>query len=212
MSNSSSNRVSLGRAKKRRRTPTRCVLDMESIDPSATTPADNGPPSSHTKAPVPAVQTAVSVALPTIALLLTLGAAWLRWDLATAEEIQSANTESIRVASEVTISLLSYNPATVDADLRAAETQLTGTFREAYSSLVDDVVIPGARQKQISSTAAVPAASLVSASRNRAMVMVFVDQTTIVGSDAPTRSASSIRVTLDKVDGRWLISDFTPIR
>jgi Mce-associated membrane protein len=132
--------------------------------------------------------------------------------LATAEEIQSANTESIRVASEVTISLLSYNPATVDADLRAAETQLTGTFREAYSSLVDDVVIPGARQKQISSTAAVPAASLVSASRNRAMVMVFVDQTTIVGSDAPTRSASSIRVTLDKVDGRWLISDFTPIR
>jgi len=187
---------------------TRCVLDVASGDSPATgTPADV--PQSARFSTARAV---ARVVLPIIALLLTLGAGWLRWALAAAEETQTADVESVRVASEVTASLLSYNPATVDTDLRAAETELTGTFREAYTSLVDDVVIPGAREKQIFSTAAVPAASLVSASRNHAVVLVFVDQTTVVGSDAPTQSASSVRVTLDKVDGRWLISDFAPIR
>ena len=40
---------------------------------------------------------------------------------------------------------------------------------------------------------------------------MFVDQTVVVGSDAPTNTASSVRVTLEKVGGRWLISGFDPI-
>ncbi|MCX2934075.1 hypothetical protein ORI20_27790 [Mycobacterium sp. CVI_P3] len=158
------------------------------------------------------VFTIVRVALPALAMILTLGAAWLRWSWVTDDEITSAGVESVRVASQVTVSLLSYNPATVDTDLRATEMQLTGAFREAYSTLAEDVVIPGARQKQIFSTATVAAASLVSANQNHSVVLVFVDQTTRFGSDAPTESTSSVRVTLDKIAGRWLISDFTPIR
>jgi Mce-associated membrane protein len=41
--------------------------------------------------------------------------------------------------------------------------------------------------------------------------LVFVNQTSIVGTDAPTDTASSVRVGLDKVDGQWLISSFEPI-
>ena len=33
----------------------------------------------------------------------------------------------------------------------------------------------------------------------------------IIGQDAPTSTASSVRVTLDKVGGRWLISQFDPV-
>ena len=43
------------------------------------------------------------------------------------------------------------------------------------------------------------------------ILLVFVNQTTIIGTDAPTATASSVRVTLDKIGGRWLISDFTPV-
>jgi Mce-associated membrane protein len=32
-----------------------------------------------------------------------------------------------------------------------------------------------------------------------------------MGNAAPTNTASSVRVTLDKIDGRWLISQFDPI-
>jgi Mce-associated membrane protein len=33
----------------------------------------------------------------------------------------------------------------------------------------------------------------------------------VVGHDAPTDTASSVRVALDKIDGRWLISKFDPV-
>jgi len=33
----------------------------------------------------------------------------------------------------------------------------------------------------------------------------------IVGQDTPTDTASSVRVTLDKVGNRWLISKFDPV-
>jgi Mce-associated membrane protein len=32
-----------------------------------------------------------------------------------------------------------------------------------------------------------------------------------VGSGAPTALASTVRVSLDKVNGRWLISQFDPV-
>jgi Mce-associated membrane protein len=41
--------------------------------------------------------------------------------------------------------------------------------------------------------------------------LVFADQTTTIGNDAPTQSTSSVRVGLDKVGGRWLVSQFDPV-
>jgi Mce-associated membrane protein len=73
------------------------------------------------------------------------------------------------------------------------------------------MVIPAAKQKQVSAVATVPAAASVSASPNRALVLVFVNQTVIIGNGGPTDTASSVRVTLDKVDRRWLISGFDPV-
>jgi Mce-associated membrane protein len=60
-------------------------------------------------------------------------------------------------------------------------------------------------------TATVPAAASLSASENRAVVLVFVDQTLTIGNQAPSNTASSAWVTLDRIDGRWLISQFDPI-
>jgi Mce-associated membrane protein len=51
----------------------------------------------------------------------------------------------------------------------------------------------------------------VSADPNHEVVLVFVNQTTILGNSAPAYTASSVRVMLDKIDGRWLISGFDPV-
>jgi Mce-associated membrane protein len=88
---------------------------------------------------------------------------------------------------------------------------LTGTFLNAYTSLTHEVVIPGAKQKQISAVATVPAAASISASTNHAVVLLFVNQSLIIGQGAPTNTASSVRVILDKVGGHWLISGFDPV-
>ena len=73
------------------------------------------------------------------------------------------------------------------------------------------MVIPGAKEKQISAVAEVPEAASVSADPGRAVVLVFVNQTVTVGNGAPTATASSVRITLDKVGDSWLISQFDPV-
>ena len=49
------------------------------------------------------------------------------------------------------------------------------------------MVIPGAKEKQISAVATVPAAASVSAEPNHAVVLVFVNQTVVVGTGRADR-------------------------
>jgi Mce-associated membrane protein len=149
--------------------------------------------------------------LPGLAMLLVSAAGFLKYEGDSAREVAMAHGEYMQAASDGTIALLSYRPETVEKDLEAAKSRLTGTFLDAYTSLTHDVVIPGAKQKQISALATVPAATSTSATATHAVVLLFVNQTVVVGKEAPTNTASSVRVTLDKVDGRWLISQFDPV-
>jgi Mce-associated membrane protein len=149
--------------------------------------------------------------LPALALILALGVGYLKWLDGTARESRAAAEASVRAASESTVAILSYKPETVDRDLKAAADRLAEPFRQQYTQLVNDVVAPGAKQQHISAVATVPAAASVSATGKHAVVLVFVDQTTTIGDDAPTQSTSSVRVSLEKVGGRWLISQFDPV-
>jgi Mce-associated membrane protein len=149
--------------------------------------------------------------LPGLAMLLAVGVGYLKYQKNMLSETQTARIESVQASTDSTIKILSYNPDTVDRDLGAARDRLTGTFLEAYTHLTHDIVIPGAKQHKVSAVASVPAAASISATPNHAVVMVFVNQTITEGSNPPSSTASTVRVTMDKRDDRWLISDFTPI-
>jgi Mce-associated membrane protein len=149
--------------------------------------------------------------LPGLLMLLAGGVGYVKWDEATQRETQSARIESVQAATDSTIKILSYSPDTVERDLDAAQDRLAGSFRDSYTELTHTVVIPGAKEKKISAVATVPAAASISASSNRAVVIVFVNQTTVVGNDAPSSTASTVRVTMEKQDNHWLITDFTPV-
>ena len=151
------------------------------------------------------------VILPGLALLLAVAAGYLKWEVGLTRGSDTARDESVTVAKDSTAALLSYQPETVEKNLGAARERLTGTFKDSYTQLTNEVVIPGATQKHISAVAKVPAASSVSATPTHAVVLVFVDQTVVIGTDNPTDTDSSVRVTLDKVGGRWLISGFDPV-
>jgi Mce-associated membrane protein len=51
----------------------------------------------------------------------------------------------------------------------------------------------------------------VSVTENHAVVLVFVDQTVTIGASRPNNATSSVRVTLDKLGERWMISGFDPV-
>lgn len=151
------------------------------------------------------------VLLPGLALLLASAAGYLKWQDASVRDAAAARAESVRAATDSTIVLLSYKPDTVEKDLESARSRMAGKFLDSYTTLTRDVVIPGAKQKQISAVATVPAAASVRATENHAVVLLFVNQSVVINQEAPTSTASCVRVTLDKIGDRWLISQFDPV-
>ncbi len=151
------------------------------------------------------------VVLPAIALALGAAAGYLNWQSSYHRASTMAAQDSVAAARETATAMLSYNADTVEKDLNSARDRLTGSFLEEYTKLVNEVVIPGSREKNISAVAQVPAAASVSATPDHAVALVYVDQTVTVGKDTPTNTASSVKVTLDRVGGRWLVSGFEPV-
>lgn len=131
-----------------------------------------------------------------------------RSDRASAE----ATTQVAKAASEGAVALLSYAPASLDHDLAAARSHLTGGFLTYYSQFADQFVAPAAKQKDIHAVASVVRAATIDAHADSAHVLIFLNQTTTSRENPePTQSASSVNVGLTKIDGVWRISSFDPI-
>lgn len=149
--------------------------------------------------------------LPAVIVTLAAVAGYLKWQDGSRRAADAAAVESVAAARDATTAMLSYSADTAGAELNRARDRLTGSFLDEYTKLINEVVIPGAEEKGISAVAQVPAGASVSASAHHAVALVFVNQTTTIGQDAPTNTASSVRVTLDKIGGRWLVSGFEPV-
>jgi Mce-associated membrane protein len=149
--------------------------------------------------------------LPGLALILAMTAGFMKWQDSSVRDSEFVAAESVQAAKDSTVALLTYKPDTVERDLTAARDRTTGAFRDSYTDLIEKVVIPGARQQQISATVTIPAATAVSAEPNHAVVLVFVNQGVTVGKDNPTSSQSSMKVTMDRVGDRWLVSGFDAV-
>jgi Mce-associated membrane protein len=196
--------------------PTETVDEPTETVDEPTETADEPPKSANAFKPRQPINWSRVVAfgvLPALALVLALAAGYLKWQDNSVRNSDTARIESVQAAKDTTVKMLSYKPDSVEKELNDARSLLTGDFRDQYTSLINDVVIPGAKEKQISAVATIPenGAASVSADPNHAVVLLFVNQTVVVGQDAPTDTASSVRVTLDKVGDSWLISKFDPV-
>jgi Mce-associated membrane protein len=146
--------------------------------------------------------------LPALALLLAIAAGLLRWKDASVRNTELARSESVTAARDSTVALLSFRFDTVDRDVAAARQRLTGKFRDVYTQRTREELIPNAKEQRVTATAVVPGAASESATPNHAVVLVFVNQTIKIGDSAPADAVSSVRLTLDKIGERWLVSDF----
>ncbi len=155
---------------------------------------------------------ALTVVLLVAAVLLAAGASWLFWDASTRRGAVRSGADAAQAARDSVVAISSYQPATAAQTLdAAARDRLTGRFFDDYTQLIKTVVVPEAVARKISATATVPAVAVVSAQRRHVVVLAYVDQTRAVGSAAPEENASTVRVTMDNVEGRWLISGFEPM-
>nr|WP_231974792.1 hypothetical protein [Mycobacterium sp. E1747] len=172
---------------------------------------DDEPGTTRPRPPIAWSRVVAYGVLPALALLLALGAGYFKWVVASSDDLARVRAESVRAASEDAIALLSYKAESVDKDLAAARERLTGDFKDAYTELTRRVVIPGAKERHITAAAKVTAAAPVSATANHAVVLLYVNQTVTIGEGAPTDTQPVIRVAVERVNGRWLVSHFDPV-
>lgn len=108
--------------------------------------------------------------------------------------------------------VLSYDFNTVDSEFPGATQNLTGAFRDDFAKLGTSVIIPAAHRDSIVTKATVVGTSVVSADRDKVVLLLFLNQsTTSTKYQGPRLDGSRVRVTMANAAGTWLISDITPV-
>ena len=112
-----------------------------------------------------------------------------------------------RTAGAMGTAMLTYDYRHLDRDFARARAGLTGGFADDYATTTQTVVRPTATEVKAVVKADVAASSVVRADRNRVVVLLFVNQTTTsTRLDAPKVDLNRVRLTMDRVHGRWLVS------
>lgn len=156
------------------------------------------------------VRTGLVVAVVTSALLA--GGVWALQLRAVAGVAD--RDAAVAAAEQTTTALLSYDPQNVNGLVDRVGASLTETFRSDYATLISQAIAPATTQQQVSTEAAVVGSSVVleASEGDRVVTLLFVNQTTRAGAEgAPKVAGSRVEVTMDDVDGRWLVSDVKPV-
>ncbi|WP_231964245.1 MULTISPECIES: twin-arginine translocation pathway signal [unclassified Mycobacterium] len=150
--------------------------------------------------------------LLTLLLIATLGNAARIFYFDYNPDLQTDRTAAqqvIRAAGDGAVALLSYSPETLDRDFANAKSRLTEDYLAYYQRFADQVVEPSAQRGQVTTTASVVKAAVSELHPNSAVVLVFIRQkTTSRAKPEPVVTSSSLKVTMAKVKGSWLIDKF----
>lgn len=139
----------------------------------------------------------------------------LGWQYRERQRAEQARAQALTAARQAAPVVLSYDYRHLDRDFAAARARLTGDFRDKYRKTTKTVVGPTARKYQgvVKATVAepagggTPAASVVSASPDKAVVLLFVNQVTkSTQVSGPRVDLNRVLMTLDRTSEGWKVS------
>jgi len=153
----------------------------------------------------------------TLCVLLVAGlvaAALLGWRYREGAQSDEARGQALAAARQAAPVVLSYDYRHLDRDFAAARARLTGHFRDEYRKTTTTVVGPTARKYHgvVKATVAAPtggspAASVISASADRAVILLFVNQLTTSTQLSGSRvDLNRVRMTLTRTSDGWRVS------
>jgi Mce-associated membrane protein len=124
----------------------------------------------------------------------------------------AAAHHAIQAASDGAVASLSYSTDSMDRDFANAKSHLTGEFLTYYDTFTKQIVTQAVKEKHITQTVAVVRAAVSELHPNSAVVLVFLNETTTSkDKQQPLITPNSVRITLTKVSGSWLISKLDPV-
>lgn len=158
-----------------------------------------------------------ALALVTTALVLGL-VTWDYREVAEQDRVAEAQDNAAAAAERAAAAVLTFSHDSLDADLQKAQRFLSPTsydgnpaFRDVYTDTFTADAHPRAIETKATVVANVLASAVVSASEERAQILVYVDQTTTSTVNGGRPRVALNRTTFDMVneDGSWLVAGIT---
>lgn len=154
---------------------------------------------------------AVTVLLAVVFVGLAGVGGWLYWNRVELRGEQAARAEVAPLAAKQIPQVFGYDYQTVERSLNDVYPLLTPAYRQEFQDRAVKDIIPQARDRQLVSQANVVGVGVLSAQRNSASVMVYMNRTLTDKSKQPIYDGSRLKVDYQKIDGKWLIQYITPI-
>ena len=160
----------------------------------------------------------VSRLLGTLTVVLAMGfvafagiGGSLYWNRVELRGEQVTRDELEPLAAQQITQVFGYDYQTVERSLNQVYPLLTPDYRQEFEDRANKDIIPQARERQLVSQANVVGVGVLSAQRDSASVMVYMNRTVTDKSKTPIYDGSRLRVDYQKMDGKWLIKYITPI-
>nr|WP_107906883.1 hypothetical protein [Streptomyces chartreusis] len=156
----------------------------------------------------------LTLVLGVLLLAALVATAVLGWQYRDGHRTESARTQALTAAQKAAPVVLSYDYRHLDKDFASARTHLTGGFHAEYGKTTKAVVGPTAKKYRavVKATIAAPAtgtpaASVVSASPDKVVVLLFINQVTESTQVSGARvDLNRVRMTMTHTDGGWKVS------
>ena len=186
--------------------PTDGPIDEEPENTVTDEATSTGAPASGNKARV------LPIVLAVLCVIAAVLVGLLGWQAIAAKHAQSDSDSALDAARTRAPLVLSYAPATVDADIDKARAQLSGTFAAQFDQLVNSVVLPATKQQGLASKVDVTHSAMIESHPDRADVLLLMHQVVSSTNQPAQEGTIQVKVTVTKTkDGQWLISSLQPI-
>ena len=173
--------------------------------------ADHDKDSSRTDRPGSSrgLRTAMAGVLVLLLVAAVAAGIWGFARLSSAEKEIDARADVVRVAEQFAVAVNNFDSNSVD-DYRSSVSELLSTkFRGEYDKAMEDIVT-SVQEAEMESEGEVLASGVATIDDDSARVLVVSDATVKTVFDERQRHFRW-EVSLVKVEGKWLVDDFTPV-
>lgn len=141
-----------------------------------------------------------------LVVALVVGLVLTTLALRRSQALEDARESALQAGKDAAVAIGSYDHTTLDRDFAAVTDRSTPAFRESFTE-TSAALRKVLEQYSASATSTVVAAGVTSASEDRAVVLVFLNQEARNTNQqaGPTTDQSRVEVTLVRPDGTWLI-------
>lgn len=122
-------------------------------------------------------------------------------------DVEDARAEALDTARSYAVTLMSYDHTDPQGNIDQVLAGATGEFKEQYTEAAPALKELMTRSKA-SAVGTVREVGVKTATEDRAEVMLFVDQALTENGKQPRTNPNRMLLTLERVDGRWLVSVF----